>query len=282
MAKQAARDGLQGAECRVALRRALRQCGAPDLLGLLRDVEGGQPAVGDLGGQRHVGGAEGGDVEGDGVAHRPGEDLQRLAELAALLLGQRHVGDAVVVDGLAPPDAAAELDGLAGPAERPVVRLAVPALHDLRARGAQAEQGPAAGHGVEPGAGLGDEGGGAGVDVEDRRADLQAFGAGGEVAHEGGRVEAVRLGDPDGVESGGLELRDLVAGGARVARVVERQGEFHQPVVSFPVVSRPGRPHSSATASVSAPGSAGPPRTETGVAEKRGAGAGWMRPPCST
>lgn len=282
MARSPCGDGLQRAARRVAHGGALGEGRAPHLLGLLGEVEGGQPAVGDLGGQPDIGGAERGDVERDLLAHRTGEDLQGLAESAALLLGQRHVGDAVVVDDFAAPDPAAQFDGLAGPAERLVVRLAVPALDDLRPGRAEPQQRPAAGDRVESGTGLGDQGGGAGVDVEDRRTDLHAFGAGGQIAHEGGRVEAVGLRDPDGVESGGLQGSDLVAGLARVARVVQRQGEFHQSVVSFRGRCMLGTSQSRATSSVSAPGCAGPLRTETGVAEKRGAGAGWVRPPCST
>ena len=44
---------------------------------------------------------------------------------------------------------------------------------------------------------------------------------------------------------------------------------------------RPGTSQSRATSAVSAPGRAGPLRTAVGVAEKRGAGAGWVMPPWS-
>ena len=68
-----------------------------------------------------------------------------------------------------------------------------------------------------------------GVDVEDRRADLDRLGLRGEVAHERGGVEAVGLGDPDGVEPGLLERGDLVGGVARVAVVHQGEGELHRP-----------------------------------------------------
>ena len=80
---------------------------------------------------------------------------------------------------------------------------------------------------VEPGRGLQQRARGAGVDVEDRRADLDRLGLGGEVAHQRGGVEAVGLGHPDGVEPGLLERRDLVGRLARVAGVHQLGRELH-------------------------------------------------------
>ena len=90
----------QRPEGRVAAGGTLRQWRPPDVLGLLGDEQGGQLAVGDLCGHPDVGGAEGGHVERDLGADRPGQDLHGLAEAA----GAGHVGDAVVVDGLAAQD----------------------------------------------------------------------------------------------------------------------------------------------------------------------------------
>lgn len=194
-----------------------------------------QPAVGDLRGHTDVGRAEGCDVNWYLAAHQLVEELQGFAKLAALLARQWHVDDAMVVDHLTSPDPAAQFDGLAGAAERLVVRQAVPALDDLRAGRAEPEQGTAPGYRVESGGGLGDQRGRARVHVDDVRADFHALGAGGEVAHSGRRVETVRLGHPDGVEPGLLQPHDLLDGLPRVVLgILKGGGEFH----GFPLRAR--------------------------------------------
>ena len=139
------------------------------------------------------------------------DELQRLAEAGALPLGQRDlVARPVVLDALAAPHLAADVDDLAGAAERLVVGDAVEALDHLRARRAEAEDAAAVGQGVDAGGGHGDQRRRAGVDRQDARRDLDVLGAGREVAHDADGVEAVGLGDPDHVEAGLLELDDLV------------------------------------------------------------------------
>src|SRR5690606_39604573 len=102
---------------------------------------------------------------------------------------------------------------------------AVAALEPLGARGPEAEDDPAVGEGVEPGGGHGEERRWAGVDRQDRRADLDALGLGGDVAHEADAVEAVGLGDPDRVEAGLLERGDPLRRLLEAAGVAERHAE---------------------------------------------------------
>ena len=68
---------------------------------------------------------------------------------------------------------------------------------------------------------------GARVDGQDRRADLDALGERGEVAHEARAVEAVGLGDPDEVEPRRLHLDDLPGGLLEAARVAELRADLH-------------------------------------------------------
>ena len=80
------------------------------------------------------------------------------------------------------------------------VRDAVPPFDHLRARRPEAEDAAAVGHGIDAGGGHRQERGRAGVDRQDARSDLDPLGS---VAgtHQAGRIEAVRLGDPDRVEA---------------------------------------------------------------------------------
>jgi hypothetical protein len=172
--------------------------------------------------------AERGDVDRHRRTLRLVEQLQRLAEAEPLVGGKRQGEDlAVVPQGLAAKRGPDDVDDLAGPAQRLVVGHPVPALDHLGAGGAEPEDRPAAADVVEPGGGLRERTGRAGEHVEDRSADLDAFGLGGQVAHQRGGVEAVGLGHPDGVQPGRLERRDLVGCLARVAGVRQRGGELH-------------------------------------------------------
>ena len=119
----------------------------------------------------------------------------------------------VVSDTLAAPDRAADLDDLAGAGEGSVVGNAMEPLDHLWTGRAEPENEAATRHVVEPGCGHGEQAGCTGVDGQDPRADLDAFGAGGDVAHDRDAVEAVCLGDPDLVEAGLLECDDLFDGG---------------------------------------------------------------------
>ncbi len=85
---------------------------------------------------------------------------------------------------------------------------------------------------VDAGGRHGDQRRSAAVDGQDGRADLDALGLGGQVAHEARRVEAVGLGDPHHVEADLLELGDLAGGLLVASGVVQRHGDLHE-VVPF-------------------------------------------------
>ena len=110
-----------------------------------------QPAVGDLGRHGHVLRALGAEEDRQVGPQRVGDRLERLAQVHRALAPQRHlVVLALEVERLlAGEDAADDLDVLPGAGQRLRVRLAVPALDHLRARRAEAEDGPAAGEVVE-------------------------------------------------------------------------------------------------------------------------------------
>ena len=112
-------------------------------------------------------------------------------------------------------------------AERLVVRHPVEALDHLRPARPEAEDRPALRHVVEAGRGLQDRAGGARVDVEDRRPDLDRLGLGGEVPHQRGGVEAVRLRHPQRVQPRLLERGHLVGRLPGVAGVHQLRGELH-------------------------------------------------------
>ena len=219
----------QRAERGVALGRARVQRRPEDLPGLVRHEEDGQPAVGHLGRHGHVLLAQRGHPDRDAGAHRVVDDLERLAQPGPLPLGQGDViGGAVMGERrLAGPDRAADLDDLAGAGQGAVVGHAVEALDDLGARGAEAEDAAAARQGVDAGRRHGDERRRARVDGQDGRADLEALGLGGQVAHEARGVVAVGLGDPDHVEPGLLELDGLAGRVRRAPGVVQRHGQLH-------------------------------------------------------
>ncbi len=190
---------------------------APGLVHLLGRVEERQPAVGVLRGALDVLLAQRRDVDRDRRTLGLGQHLQRLAEAEALVRreGQReHL--AVVLDRLPADHRPDDLHHLAGAGERLVVGHAVPALDDLRTRGAETQDRAASGDVVEAGGCRRERAGGARVDVEDRGADLQRLRLRGEVAHERGGVEAVDLCDPHRVQAGLLEGDDLVGGFTRV------------------------------------------------------------------
>ena len=233
---------LERPELGVALGQAGVEVGAPHLLRLLGQEEQRHPAVGDLGGHLDVLRAERRDPDRDPGPHGVGDDLERLAQPGALLgraaaaCSAPVVGEAV----LAGPHLAADLDDLPGAAERLVVRDAVPALDHLRARRAEAELAAAVGEGVDARRRHGEERGRPGVDRQDARRDLHGLGAGGEVAHEARRVEAVGLGHPDEVEPSLLQLGDLVGRLLEPTGVAELHADLHRGLrAELTVRSRP-------------------------------------------
>src|SRR5216684_5215063 len=125
-----AREGLAAARAREARLERFLEDGHP-----LRREEDGEPAVGDLGGQGHVPGPDGGEIDGN-VRASVEDGLEGLSQSGGI--GAR-VGDLVVLplelDGLlAPPHRADDLDVLPSALERLAERHAVPAFHHLRPR----------------------------------------------------------------------------------------------------------------------------------------------------
>jgi len=158
-----------------------------------------------------------------------GDDLERLPETGALPLGERHLVVAtLVVDPLSLPHLTADLDDLPGATHRSVVGHTVEPLDDLRPRGTEPEDAATVGHGVDPCRRHGQQGGGAGVDGKDAGGDLNAFGGGGEVAHETRCVEAVGLGHPDDVEARFLVLGHLAGRLLEPTAVLQLHAELHQ------------------------------------------------------
>jgi hypothetical protein len=88
--------------------------------------------------------------------------------------------DAVVLDGLAAEPGADDFDILPRPSERLAPGNAVPALDDLRAGRAEAEQDAAARQLVERRRRHHGHGGGAGGHLQDRGADPDPLGRGGD------------------------------------------------------------------------------------------------------
>ena len=147
--------------------------------------------------------------------HRLGQQLQRLAELAAL---ERAAGTPALGTraALAGERLAHDLHVLARARERPPEGHAVPALGHLRAGHAEAEpEAPARQH-VERGGGHRRGRRRARGDLHQRRAEPDPLRHRGQVAEHRHRVLAPRLGHPDRVETdpvGLLGQGDLLLGG---------------------------------------------------------------------
>ena len=149
--------------------------------------------------------------------------LQGLAQAGAALGGQRNlVVLAVVGDPLAAPHLPADLDDLAGAAQRRVERHAVEALHHLRARRADAEPEPAVGDVVEPGGRHRHQRRGAGVDRDHAGTQLDPRRPGREEAELTDRVVGVGLGDQRDVDADLLEFDHLVDRIEEAAGVTEK------------------------------------------------------------
>ena len=134
---------------------------APDVPGLLGGEQEGEPPVGVLRGALDVPTAECRHEDRHRGALGPVHQLQRLAEAGALSVGQREVEDrAVVLEAFAAQRRPDDVDDLAGPGQWPVEGDAVPALHHLRTRGAQAEDRPATADVVQTRRGLREGAGG--------------------------------------------------------------------------------------------------------------------------
>ena len=199
-------EGLRRGRCPRAA-EALVQARAVERV-VLGSEEQRQPAVAELGGQGHVLRAFGGEVDRQIGPQRVDRRLQRLPEPETARVGQLVVL-ALEVDRLVAGDDLAD-DGhvLAGAGERLGVGLAVPALHDLRARGAEAEDEPTAGQVVEGHRRHRRGRRSAGRHLGDGRAELDVLGARAPPGQRHQGVRAVRLGRPDRVEPQPFGLQD--------------------------------------------------------------------------
>ena len=182
---------------------------------VLRAVEDGQPAVGDLPRELEVLRPDRSEVDRHLRPHRVDDELQRLAgavrdrELPVLALvrngfpAQRHPHD---------------VDVLAGPAERCGERHAVPALADLRAGHPETEPEPATGERVDRGGGHRGRRRRARGDLHHRCPEVDPLRLRADPREHGRRVRAVGLGDP------GHRIPEPVGldGGGEVLRVVPR------------------------------------------------------------
>ncbi len=199
--------------------------------GRLRRVEDRDPAVGDLGGLRHVLRALGAEPDRDVGSQRVHDRLERLAEPGRALaaVGQRVVRPVVGDRRLAGQHLADDVDDLAGAGQRLRERLAVPALHHLRAAHAHAEHDPAAGEVVERERVHRDRRRAATRHLHDRRAEPQPRGVLAPPGQRGEGVGAPGLGGEDRVEPRLLGRGDQLPHAVRRlgAPVAELQSEFH-------------------------------------------------------
>ena len=163
--------------------------------------------------------------------HRLGEQLERLAQLAALER-QLELVALVLERPLAGERLAHDLHVLARAGERTRERHAVPALGHLRAGHAEAEPEAAARQHVERGGGHRGGGRRACRDLHQGRAETDPLGHGGQVAEHRDRVLAPRLGHPHRVETRPVGLhgqRDLLLGGEPrpVGHDTDRRARWH-------------------------------------------------------
>ena len=171
------------------------------------------PALGDLGGELDVLRAQRGDRDRNAFADRMIDQLQRLAQTGAPVGGQRNlVVLAVIGHPFAAPHLPADLDDLAGAAQRRVERHAVEALHHLRSRRADAQPEAAVGDVVQPGGRHRQQRRGADVDRDHAGAQLDPGRLGRQEAELADRVVRVGLGDQRDVDADLLQLDDLVDG----------------------------------------------------------------------
>ena len=141
------------------------------------------------------------------------DQLQRFAQTGALFGGQGNlVVLALVGHPFAPPHLPADVDDLAGTAQRRVERHAVEALHHLRPGRADAQPEPAAGDVVEARGRHRQKRRGADVDRDDAGTEFDRRRLGRQEAELTDRVVGVGLGHQRDVDADLLQLDDLVDG----------------------------------------------------------------------
>jgi hypothetical protein len=94
-------------------------------------------------------------------------------------------------------------------------------------KGAQSQVKTSVGQRVNASGRHGDQRGGAGVDRQDGRANVDLVGEGREISHERRSVKAVGLGNPDQVEAGLFHLAHLTGRFLEAAAVTEHCRNLH-------------------------------------------------------
>ena len=196
------------------------------------------PAVGDLARERGVLGADRGEVDRDALLDGGDRELERLAGP----VGQRQLeGLAVELDALAGERHAHHGDVLARALQLLGEALPVPALGDLRPRGADAEDHAPARELVDRGGRHRGHRRRAGGHLEDPRAEADPRGLTRQPAEHGRGVRAVGLGGPHRVIAQPLGLLDdvqLVLRAEAEAPVADVHAELHR---RHPYRASPGR-----------------------------------------
>src|SRR5262249_32253301 len=155
----------------------------PQLGDMLGGEQGGDPAVGDLAGERGVLGPDGGDVDGDALLHGRDRELERLAWTVG---GGKLEGLAGEVDTFARERPAEHGDVVARALQLFGEALPVPALCDLRPGGAYAEDHAPAGELVDRRGGHRGHGGRAARHLKDAGPEADLLGLTREPAEHGG------------------------------------------------------------------------------------------------
>jgi hypothetical protein len=157
------------------------------------------------------------------------DQLQWLAQTCSLFGRERDlVVLALVLNLLATPHLAADVDDLAGTGDGCVVLDAVEALDHLGSRSSEAEHETPVGNVVEARGGHGSQGRRAGVDLKDSRRDLDRRGLGRQESELAHCVERVRLGYEDDVQPGFFELGHLGDRFIESPRVVNHGSDVHR------------------------------------------------------
>ena len=197
-------------------------------MSFLGQIENRLPALGELGGQFDVLGAQHCDEYRDTFAHRRIYELERFAESGALVGGQRDlIVLTPVLNPLTAPHLAADFDHLASAGNRSVVGHTVETLDHLRTGRTQAEGESAVGDVIETSRGHRGQGGRSGVELQNARSQLDALRAGRQITKGADRIERVRLRNEHDVQPGAFEVGDFSGHLFEPARVIDCQPDSH-------------------------------------------------------
>ena len=212
---------------RITLGEAGGERVAPHLLETIGHEVDRLPDVGHLRGELDVLRADRGERDRDVLGRRAVHEPDRLAQPRATLGERQVVGDAVVLDLVAAPHLAADLDRVAGARDRLLEGHAVPALDHLRARRTEPEDEPAIGQRVERRRSLRDQRRAARVERDDARHQLDRRGLAGQVAERRHEVVAVDLRSPDQIDARRLEIAGLRGQLLGVTVESDGRGDLH-------------------------------------------------------